>query len=63
MASHLKDYADDNTMILNPESVDQLVREAAHGNFQAVKDLITKNPNVNNFYLIEKENLFLFLNT
>lgn len=38
---------DDNTKIFNPESTDQLVREAAHGNLQAVKDIIIKNPNVN----------------
>lgn len=38
---------DDNTKIFNPESIDQLVREAAHGNLQAVKDIIIKNPIVN----------------
>ncbi|RNA37255.1 E3 ubiquitin- ligase MIB2 isoform X2 [Brachionus plicatilis] len=44
--SQLKDMTDDNTKIFNPESIDQLVREAAHGNLQAVKDIITKNPNL-----------------
>ena len=37
---------DDNSKIFTPESIDQLVREAAHGNLQAVKDIITKNPSV-----------------
>jgi hypothetical protein len=46
MASQLKDLLDDNTKVFTPESIDQLVREAAHGNLQAVKDIISKNPNV-----------------
>jgi hypothetical protein len=46
MATQLKDLLDDNSKVFSPESIDQLVREAAHGNIQAVKDLINKNPNV-----------------
>lgn len=44
MTSQLKDLADDKTKVFIPESTDQLVREAAHGNLQAVKDIIAKNP-------------------
>lgn len=46
MANQLKDLLDDNSKVFTPESIDQLVREAAHGNIQAVKDLLSKNPNV-----------------
>lgn len=46
MANQLKDLLDDNSKVFSPESIDQLVREAAHGNIQAVKDLLLKNPNV-----------------
>lgn len=49
MANQLKDLLDDSSKVSPPESIDQLVREAAHGNIQAVKDLISKNPNVKRF--------------
>lgn len=47
IATQLKDLMEDNTKVFTPESIDQLVKEAAHGNLQAVKDIIIKNPNVN----------------
>ena len=47
MANQLKDLLDDSSKTSSsPESIDQLVREAAHGSIQAVKDLINKIPNV-----------------
>lgn len=58
MATQLKDLLDDNSKVFSPESIDQLVREAAHGNIQAVKDLINKNPNVMTITLTK--NTFLF---
>ena len=47
MANQLKDLNDDNSKVFTPESPDQLVRDAAHGHLQAVKDIINKYPNVN----------------
>ena len=63
MANQLKDLLDDNSKVFTPESIDQLVREAAHGNIQAVKDLLSKNPNVgtqNNLRDIFRSFIFVF---
>ncbi len=46
MVNQFKDLNDDNLKIVMPESPDQLVRDAAHGHLQAVKDILNKYPNV-----------------
>ena len=46
MVNQFKDLLDDESVVSVPGSPDQLVREAAHGHLQVVKDLLTKSPNV-----------------
>jgi hypothetical protein len=65
MANQFKDLNDDVLKVIAPESPDQLVRDAAHGNLQTVKDILAKYPNVNIIdfnvvILTQKINFFLF---
>lgn len=56
LASQFKDLLDDESTVSVPGSPDQLVREAAHGHLQVVKDILAKSPNVSIF------GIFVYLN-
>jgi hypothetical protein len=51
IASQFKNLIDDDLKII-PESPDQFVRDSAHGNFQAVKDILSKFPNVSFSFIL-----------
>jgi hypothetical protein len=57
IASQFKNLIDDDLKII-PESPDQFVRDSAHGNFQSVKDILSKFPGVSIFFLFFEILLF-----